>query len=120
MGCFSPFPPQPSAASILVLTHVCSHLVDIFAMMPQSALSGPNTVFPGHDARLLRYNDVLAKLSSSDQSKRLLFSSESTPNTSDGWISEEEGLLEPKMLNPVRSKNVGPLLGGFSDAENMD
>ncbi|KAG0651793.1 hypothetical protein D0Z07_1960 [Hyphodiscus hymeniophilus] len=102
------------------LTPVYSHLVDIFAMVPQNVMPAPNAIFPAHDARLLRYRDVLAKMSTNEQSRGPLLSSESTPNTSDGWISEEEGLDEPKRYKPVRLENVGPLLGGFAEAESLD
>jgi len=103
-----------------VVATTSNHLVDIFAMVPQSAPSAPNTVIPAHDTRLLRYQDVLAKMSTNDQSKALLLPAESTPSISDGWISEDEGLEEPKGYKPVRSDNVGPLLGGFADAETME
>jgi hypothetical protein len=89
-------------------------------MVPQSAPLAPNTVFPAQDARLLRYQDVLAKMSTNDQSRAFPFSTGSTPNISDGWISEEEGAEEPKGFKPVKSDNVGPLLGGFADAETME
>lgn len=89
-------------------------------MVPQSVPPTPNTVFPAQDVRLLRYQDVLAKMSTNDQSKALPLSAESTPNISDGWISEEEGPDEPKGYKSVKSDNVGPLLGGFSDAETME
>ena len=90
-------------------------------MVPQSAPPAPNTIFPAYDARLLRYQDVLAKMSANDQLKGPLLPCESTPNIPDGWISEEEGLEEPKDgYKRVRSENVGPLLGGFADVGNLD
>jgi hypothetical protein len=113
-------PTVPAVYLTLELTFLCSHLVDIFAMVPQTVPPAPNTVFPAHDARLLRYQDVLAKMSTDDPSKVLLLSTESTPNISDGWISEEEGLEEPKGYKAVRSENVGALLGGFADAETWN
>jgi hypothetical protein len=59
-------------------------------------------------------------MSSNDQSKALPHSTESIPNISEGWISEEDGADEPKGHNPVKSDNVGPLLAGFADAATMD
>ena len=42
---------------------------------------------------------------------------DNTPYTSDGWISEEDDTEgEP----PAKPANVGPLLGGFADAETME
>ena len=89
-------------------------------MVPQSVPPAPNTVFPAQDARLLRYKDVLAKMSANDQSKVLPLAAENIPNISDGWVSEEDGAGEPKSDEPVKSDNVGPLLGGFADAETME
>lgn len=103
-----------------VVAQTSNHLVDIFAMVPQSVPPAPNTVFSAQDARLLRYQDVLAKMPTNDQSKALPPAAESTPNISDGWISEEEGAGEPKSDEPVKSDNVGPLLGGFADAETLE
>jgi hypothetical protein len=76
-----------------------------------------NTAFAAQDSRILRYREVLAKLSASDQSKTLSLSTESTSNLSDGWMSEEDGPEEPKGYQTVRLEKIGPLLGGFADAE---
>ena len=89
-------------------------------MVPQSVPPASNTVFPAQDARLVRYQDVLAKMSTNDQSKVLPPAADSIPNISDGWISEEDGAGEPKSNEPVKSDNVGPLLGGFADAETLE
>jgi hypothetical protein len=89
-------------------------------MVPQSVPPAPSTVFPAQDARLLRYQDVLAKMSTNDQSKALPLAAESLPNISDGWISEEDGADQPKSDEPVKSDSAGPLLGGFADAETME
>lgn len=89
-------------------------------MVQQNVPPPPNTVFPAQDARLLRYQDVLAKMSINDQSKALPPTAENTPNISDGWISEEDVAGEPKTEEPIKSDNVGPLLGGFADAETLE
>ncbi len=89
-------------------------------MVPQ-AIPQPvsNTVFPAQDARLLQYQDVLAKMSASDpSSKSNQFLPDSTPNVSDGWMSEEDDLEEMKGYKPVKSEGIGPLLGGFADAQS--
>jgi len=104
-----------------VVAQTSNHLVDIFAMVPQSASSVPTAAFPAQDARLLRYQDVLTKMSAKGLSNKSdLLSTESTPNISDGWISEEDELEEAKGRTPVKSDNVGPLLGGFADAETVE
>jgi hypothetical protein len=90
-------------------------------MVPQNTSPAPDAVFPAQDARLLRYQDVLAKMSTHDQSKALPLAPDHIHNISDGWTSEEDGLGEPKSgETAVKSDNAGPLLGGFSDAETME
>lgn len=88
-------------------------------MVPQSVPPAPNAGFSAQDARLLRYQDVLAKMSTNDQSKALPPAAENIPNISDGWISEEDGAGEPKSDEAMKS-DVGPLLGGFADAETLE
>ena len=86
-------------------------------MVPPNGQPATSTTFPAQDAKILHYQDVLAKMSTDDQSigaKPL--SVENTPNVSDGWLSEEEDFEEMKNYKPVKSDGIGPLLGGFSDA----
>lgn len=100
-----------------VVTNISNHLVDIFAMVPQKVQPTPNSTFPGQDARLLRYQDVLTKISASRQSNgKTHLSVDNTPYISDGWISEDDTEEEP----PAKRADVGPLLGGFADAENIE
>jgi len=99
-----------------VVMQTSNHLVDIFAMIPQNIQRTPTTIFSGQDARLLRYQDVLAKMSTSNPSEN--HPAESLPNASDGWLSEEEDMEEIKNRSVVKSDEVGPLLGGFADAES--
>lgn len=90
-------------------------------MIPQNVQPHPTTTFPAQDARLLRYQDVLAKMSAKqlgDTTNHLPI--ESTSNISDGWLSDEDDAEDVKGAQPVKSENLGPLLGGFSDAEAMD
>jgi len=104
-----------------VVAQTSNHLVDIFAMVPQNGLPVPTTTFPAQDTRLSRYQDVLAKMSSKGLSPRTnQASTESIPNNSDGWISEEDDAEEGKGSTTVKSESVGPLLGGFADAETAE
>lgn len=83
--------------------------------VPPSATTG---AFPVQDARLLRYQDVLAKISTPDiATKANQYQADNTPAPSEGWISDEEDLEEMQSHKPVKSDGVGPLLGGFADAE---
>jgi hypothetical protein len=45
-------------------------------------------------------------------------SADNTPIVSDGWISEDDDVEEMKRHKPVKSEGIGPLLGGFADAES--
>jgi len=104
-----------------VVSQTSNHLVDIFAMVPQNGLPVPTTAFSAKDTRILRYQDVLAKMSSKGLSARTnQASTESIPNNSDGWISEEDDAEEAKGITTVKSESVGPLLGGFADAETVE
>ena len=87
-------------------------------MVPQNGQTAAPTAFPAEDAKILHYQDVLAKMSADDQSIRAKpVSAENTPNVSDGWLSEEEDIEEMKNYKPVKSEGIGPLLGGFADAD---
>jgi hypothetical protein len=90
-------------------------------MVPQNVPPTPSADFPAQDARLLRYQDVLTKISARGQSAKTSHPSpDSTPNISDGWISEEDDAGDIEGRSPVKSADVGPLLGGFADAEDME
>lgn len=87
-------------------------------MVPQTGPSPASTVFPAQDAKILRYQDVLAEMSAHDEPSRVKqLSAENTPNVSDGWISEDDDREEMKRYKPIKSEGIGPLLGGFADAE---
>jgi hypothetical protein len=87
-------------------------------MVPQKVAPAPGTAFPGQDARLVRYQDVLTKISANGQSISSAHQSpDNTPNISDGWISEED---DTEGRVPAKPADVGPLLGGFADAETME
>lgn len=93
-----------------------SHLVDIFAMVPQNFQRSPST-FSAKDARRLQYQDVLTNLSgsnSNDDPPLDPYSGGTSQVTLD-WASDEEEdeLLKNYKVN--KPEKTGPLLGGFSD-----
>ncbi|KAH8760329.1 late endosomal/lysosomal adaptor and MAPK and MTOR activator-domain-containing protein [Hyaloscypha finlandica] len=101
-----------------VVMQTSNHLVDIFAMVPQAAPPPSSTVFPAQDARLLHYQDVLAKMSTNEAPTRPnQFPAENTQDASDGWLSEDDEVEEMKTCTPVKSEGIGPLLGGFADGD---
>lgn len=89
-------------------------------MVPQGA--PPTTSgYPAQDARLLRYQDVLTKISSRRSSSNTSHTStEGTPNISDGWISDGDEVEEDKCQGLIKSESIGPLLGGFADAQVVE
>ncbi|TVY87864.1 hypothetical protein LAWI1_G007151 [Lachnellula willkommii] len=102
-----------------VVAQTSNHLVDIFALVPQNGTPAPPAVFPAQDAKLLRYQNVLANMSTQDQSNQTKrASADNTPIVSDGWTSEDDDMEETKRHTPVKSEGIGPLLGGFADAES--
>ncbi|PBP18058.1 hypothetical protein BUE80_DR011064 [Diplocarpon rosae] len=108
-----------------VVTMTSNHLVDVFALVPQNAYpatasTSATTGFPAQDARLVRYQEVLAKISASDApSKPNQFPTDPTLIASNGWMSEDDEVDEVKGHTPVKSEGIGPLLGGFADADSV-
>jgi hypothetical protein len=98
-------------ASWLIKFH--SHLVDIFAMVPQNFQRSPST-FSAKDARVLQYQDVLANLPNGNDTS---LSSDSVhgqnPPTAGDWLSDDEddGVIESYQVN--KPETTSPLLGGF-------
>jgi len=94
-----------------------SHLVDIFAMAPQNSQRGPSTTYTGQDARLLRFQDVLAKMSTEPDSTEEQPTGSVSPE-GDGWIVNGEETDASNDFKVVKSTEIGPLLGGFADLES--
>jgi hypothetical protein len=87
-------------------------------MVPQKVQATRNSSFPGQDARIGRYEKVLTKISANGQSNdKAHLSTDSTSYVLDGWVSEED---DAEGEAPTKPADVGPLLGGFADAEAME
>jgi len=91
-----------------------SHLVDIFAMVPQTSQRGSTTTYTAHDARLLRFQDVLAKMSTEPNSMEEPPTDAVSPEC-DGWIVNGDETGADNEFKVVKSEEIGPLLGGFTD-----
>jgi len=100
-----------------IVAQTSNHLVDIFAMLPQNLQRSPTTTYSGQDARLLQYQNVLAKVSTEDLSKTTGNLSAGGQQDATEWASDDE--VDDAMQNyrVVRSRDMGPLLGGFADVE---
>jgi streptomycin 6-kinase len=93
--------------------------VDIFAMVSQNTTTNTTSILPVHDARFLRYQGVLAKMSAHDSSNQAQHATNETIlSASEGWISGDEEAEEMKSCKAVKSDGIGPLLGGFADADS--
>jgi hypothetical protein len=92
-----------------------SHLVDIFAMVPQNVQRSPST-FSGKDARLSQYQNVLANLSSSNKTDPSSdTSADDTLQDAMEWQSDDEDAEVMKSFKVNKPEKSGPLLGGFAD-----
>lgn len=92
-------------------------MVDIFALVPQNSPRGQSTAYTAQDARLLRFQDVLAKMSTEQDSTEEI-STETVSPGGDGWIVYGEETDANNDFKVVKSKEIGPLLGGFTDLES--
>ena len=83
-----------------------SHLVDIFAMVPQNVQPSPST-FSGKDARLSQYQNVLANLSSSNKTDPSSDTSADN-NLQDAmeWPSDDEDV---EVMNEFQSQQAGKI-----------
>lgn len=85
-------------------------------MALQAAPRGPSTAYTARDARLSRFQDALAKLSTEpDQVEELPAGSVSPEG--DGWVVNGDGPDASSDFKVVKSEGIGPLLGGFADIE---
>jgi len=106
---------RESEALQRIVAQTSSHLVDIFAMVPQNVQRSPST-FSGKDTRLSQYQTVLANLPSSNQT--VPSSDTSTDNTLQDameWPSDDEDVEVMNGFKVNKPEKSGPLLGGFTD-----
>ncbi|KAI8945179.1 late endosomal/lysosomal adaptor and MAPK and MTOR activator-domain-containing protein [Xylaria longipes] len=95
-----------------VVARTSNNLVDVFEITPQESQRAPPAVFPGQDARLARYQNILSKLSADDGTA-----------TADGaqgavaWLVSEEDNADGVDHNvTIKEGSAGPLVGTFADA----
>lgn len=92
-----------------------SHLVDIFAMVPQNLQRAPTPTFSGQDARLLEYQDALATAPADAAQSEPTEAAIAVDGVPD-WLSEDEDDDTLKGFKVVRGSN-GPFLGGFTNVD---
>lgn len=104
-------------ASCVLLINPHSHLVDIFATVPQNPQRPPATTYDAQSTRFITYKDVIGKPPMDDP-----YASISRPPTADGkqdadWLSDDEEDEISGKSPGISKPDVGPLLGGFADME---
>ncbi|OBT86484.1 hypothetical protein VE02_04931 [Pseudogymnoascus sp. 03VT05] len=99
-----------------IVAETSNHLVDIFAMAPQSQQRPPATSYASQPARFVTYKDLLGKPPMDEP-----YVGTSRPPTADGkdadWLSDDEDDELSGKSPGITKPDVGPLLGGFADME---
>ncbi|KLU85877.1 hypothetical protein MAPG_04897 [Magnaporthiopsis poae ATCC 64411] len=91
-----------------VVARTSDNMVDIFEIAPHDE-APTQYAFPGQDARLARYQNLLSKLSGDEASVS------STASTKVDWVPwDEDNNVELQPAAP--KKEAGPLVGTFADA----
>lgn len=98
---------------LIVLLTLYSHLVDIFAVMPQTSPRTPISTFSGQDLRVMQYQDVLAKLPSAKAEARGGSNGHELEAGHD-WLSDDDEEDDPE---PIK-KPSEPILGGFTNVRS--
>lgn len=86
-------------------------------MVPQTSQRESSATYTAQDARLLRFQDVLAKMSTEQDSMEEPPTGTVSPEC-DGWIVNGEETDVDNDFKVVKSEDIGPLLGGFTDIES--
>ncbi|KAJ9144252.1 hypothetical protein NKR23_g6007 [Pleurostoma richardsiae] len=98
-----------------VVARTSDNMVDIFDIAPQESSGTPRNapapfVFPGQEARLLKYQHLLSKLDSSEDDP-------TTAGARVDWFPPEDDHIEmQRSIPPVKEEAVEPLVGNFADA----
>jgi len=95
-----------------------SHLVDIFAMVPQTSTRGPSDFAATHNSRLLRFQDVLAKMTTESNEMENATHGAVSPG-GHGWIINGGELSDTgRDFRVVKSEDASPLVGGFAGSDD--
>ncbi|KAI1742978.1 late endosomal/lysosomal adaptor and MAPK and MTOR activator-domain-containing protein [Xylaria scruposa] len=95
-----------------VVARTSNNLVDVFEITPQESQRTPPAVFPGQDARLARYQNILSKLSLDDGPTTI----EGTQGSVAWLVSEEDNADGVEHNITIKEGSTGPLVGTFADA----
>ncbi|KAI1757933.1 late endosomal/lysosomal adaptor and MAPK and MTOR activator-domain-containing protein [Xylaria castorea] len=95
-----------------VVARTSNNLVDVFEITPQESQRTPPAVFPGQDARLARYQNILSKLSLDDGP----VTAEGTQGAVAWLVSEEDNADGVEHNITIKESSAGPLVGTFADA----
>lgn len=85
-----------------------SNLVDVFEIAPQESQRTQPNIFSGQDARLVRYQNIISKLSSEEGAESDVVE----------WLPSEEDISEEAhgRSSGIKELSGEPLVGTFADA----
>ncbi|KAI0888243.1 late endosomal/lysosomal adaptor and MAPK and MTOR activator-domain-containing protein [Annulohypoxylon maeteangense] len=94
-----------------VVARTSNNLVDVFEIAPQESQRTQPALFSGQDARMARYQNILAKLST----ERETTSADGGPGTVEWLLSEDDTVELQGHLPGIKDEVGGPLVGTFAD-----
>ncbi|KAI5866022.1 late endosomal/lysosomal adaptor and MAPK and MTOR activator-domain-containing protein [Durotheca rogersii] len=95
-----------------VVARTSNNLVDVFEITPQESQRAQPAPFSSQDVRLVRYQNILSKLSANGEDAGL----EDGQGTAEWLLSEDDAFELPGKPPSIRDEAGGPLVGTFADA----
>ncbi|OTA98656.1 hypothetical protein M426DRAFT_325822 [Hypoxylon sp. CI-4A] len=94
-----------------VVARTSNNLVDVFEITPQESQRTQPALYTGQEARLARYQNILATLSPEGEST----SADGRPGTSEWLVSEDDTVELQGKPASIKDGGGGPLVGTFAD-----
>ncbi|KAI1204087.1 late endosomal/lysosomal adaptor and MAPK and MTOR activator-domain-containing protein [Annulohypoxylon truncatum] len=94
-----------------VVARTSNNLVDVFEIAPQESQRTQPALFSGQEARMARYQNILAKLSTETEAT----SADGGPGTVEWLLSEDDTVELQGNLPSIKDEAGGPLVGTFAD-----
>lgn len=103
-----------------VVAKTSDNMVDIFDIAPQNNISRPTPApfaYAGQEARIARYQNLLSRLASKDDSPvRGQGQGQMPPGIQVDWLPEDEPVEMQGNAPSIKSETDEPLVGTFADA----
>ncbi|KAI1091051.1 late endosomal/lysosomal adaptor and MAPK and MTOR activator-domain-containing protein [Rostrohypoxylon terebratum] len=94
-----------------VVARTSNNLVDVFEITPQESQRTQPALFSGQEARMARYQNILAKLSTEGE----MNSADGGPGAVEWLLSEDDTVELQGNLPIIKDEAGGPLVGTFAD-----